>query len=90
MGIAPEIAQDGGRPAEGRLGVDDPVGGEQGVDEGTPLCGVAEVLGGAGEIPAARAASRTASQITFDVIGLSARQPSFVPGKRYVCGRIQR
>jgi hypothetical protein len=50
MGIAPEIAQDGGRPTEGGLGVDNPVGGEQGVDEGIPLCGVAEVLRGAGEI----------------------------------------
>ena len=50
MGIAPEIAQDGGRPAEGRLGVDDPIDGEQGVDEGMPLGGVAKVLGGTGEI----------------------------------------
>jgi hypothetical protein len=50
MGIAPEIVQDGGRPTEGRLGADDPVGGEQGVDEGTPLGGVTKVLGGTGEI----------------------------------------
>ncbi len=37
MGIAPEIAQDGGRAPEGRLGVDDPVRLEEGVDEGPPL-----------------------------------------------------
>jgi site-specific recombinase XerD len=36
------------------------------------------------------AASRTASQIGLVVMGLSARQPSRVPGKRYVSGRIQR
>jgi len=34
MGVATEIPQDGGRAAEGRLGVDDPVGLEEGVDEG--------------------------------------------------------
>jgi len=54
MGIAPELAQDGGRPAEGRLDVDDPIDGEQGVDEGMPLGGVAKVLGGTGEIELAR------------------------------------
>ena len=33
-------------------------------------------------IPALRVARRTASQITFDVMGASARQPWCVPGKR--------
>ena len=50
MGIAPEVAQDGGRATEGRLGVDDPVGLEERVDEGVPLRRVAQVLGGAGEV----------------------------------------
>ena len=41
-------------------------------------------------MPAAFAAKRTASQMHLDVSGLSARQPCSWPGKRYVCGRIQR
>jgi hypothetical protein len=49
------------------------------------VCGVTRL-----SIPAFRAARRTASQITFVVIGASARQPWWVPGKRKVCGRIQR
>jgi len=35
-GVAPEVAQDGGCATEGRLGVDDPVGLEERVDEGSP------------------------------------------------------
>ena len=50
MRVPPEVAQYGGGAAEGRLRIDDPVGLEEGVDEGPPLRGVAEVLGGAGEI----------------------------------------
>ena len=41
------------------------------------VCGVTRL-----SIPAFRAARRTASQITFVVIGASARQPLRVPGKR--------
>ena len=61
MGVAPEIAQDGGRPTEGRLGVDDPVGLEERVDEGVPLRRVAQVLAAAGEVefvPVVRASER--------------------------------
>ena len=43
MGVPPEIAQDGGRAAEGRLSIDHPVGLEEGVDEAAPLRRVAEV-----------------------------------------------
>ena len=50
MGVAPEVAQDGGRATEGRLRVDDPVGLEERIDEGVPLRRVAQVLGGAGEV----------------------------------------
>ena len=48
MGVAPEIAQDGGRTTEGRLGIHHPVGLEERIDEGVPLRRVAEVLGVAG------------------------------------------
>ena len=58
MGVAPEVAQDGGRAAEGRLGVDDPVGLEEGVDEGAPLRRVSQVLGGAGEVEFVRGRRR--------------------------------
>ena len=44
MGVPPEIPQDGSRPAEGRLGVDDSVGLEEGVDEGSPGRTIAQVL----------------------------------------------
>ena len=47
MGVAPEVAQDGGRATEGRLSVDDPVGLEERVDEGPPRGGVAQVLAAA-------------------------------------------
>ena len=50
MGVAPEIAQHRRRAPEGRLDVDDPVGLEEGVDEGVPLRRVAQVRGGAGEV----------------------------------------
>ena len=50
MGVAPEIAQDGGRAPEGRLGVDDPVGLEERVDEGAPLRRVTQVLAATGEV----------------------------------------
>ena len=50
MGVAPEVAQDGGRAAEGRLGVDHPVGLEERIDEGVPLRRVAQVLGAAREV----------------------------------------
>ena len=36
MGVAPEVPQDGGGAAEGRLRIDDPVGLEERVDEGVP------------------------------------------------------
>lgn len=36
MRVAPEVAQDGGCATEGRLGVADPVGPEERVDEGSP------------------------------------------------------
>ena len=61
MGVAPEVAQHGGRSAEGRLRVDDPVRLEERIDEGVPLRRVAQVLGGAGEIefvPGVRAPER--------------------------------
>ena len=54
MGIAPEIAQDGGRAPEGRLGVDDPVRLEEGVDEDPPLRRVTQVLAATGEVELAR------------------------------------
>ncbi len=50
MGVAPEIAQDGGRATEGRLGVDDPVGLEERVDEGAPRGRGPQVLAAAGEV----------------------------------------
>ena len=50
MRVAPEIAQHGGRPTEGRLRVDDPVGLEERIDEGVPLRRVAQVLGATGEV----------------------------------------
>ena len=59
MGVAPEVAQHRGRAAEGRLGVDDPVRVEEGVDEGMPLRRVAQELAAPGEIefvPVVRAA----------------------------------
>ena len=37
MGIAPEVPEDGVCATKGRLGVDDPVGLEEGVHEGVPL-----------------------------------------------------
>jgi hypothetical protein len=50
MRVATEIAQDGGRPAEGRLGLDYPVGLEEGVYECSPGRTIAQVLAAAGEI----------------------------------------
>jgi hypothetical protein len=50
MGVAPEVAQHGGGPTEGRFGIDDPVGLEERVDEGLPRSGVAEVLAPPSEI----------------------------------------
>src|SRR3989442_13087200 len=50
MGITPEVPEYGGRSAESRLRVDDPVRLEERIDEGVPLCRVAQVVGGAGEI----------------------------------------
>ena len=50
MGIAPEVTQHGRRAPKGRLGVDDPVGVEKGVDEGAPLRRITQVLGVAREI----------------------------------------
>ena len=41
-------------------------------------------------MPARSAADWQASQTTFGVIGLSARQPSTVPGNSQVFGFIQR
>ena len=61
MRVAPEVAQDGGRPAEGRLGVDHPVALEERIDEGVPRGRVAQGLSGAREIevvPVVRAAER--------------------------------
>ena len=50
MRVAPEIAQHRRRAAKGGLGVDDPVGVEERVDEGVPLRGIAQRRGGAREI----------------------------------------
>ena len=50
MRVAPEIAQHRCRAAEGRLGIDDPVGLEERVDEGVPLRRVAQRRGGAREV----------------------------------------
>ena len=36
MGVAPEVSEDGHSPTEGWLGVDDPVGLEERIDEGPP------------------------------------------------------
>ena len=61
MGVSTEIPKDGGRPPEGRLGVDHPVGVEERIDEGVPLRGVAQGLGGAREVefvPVVRPAQR--------------------------------
>ena len=54
MRVAPEVAQDGGRPTEGRFGIDDPVGLEERVDEGPPR---ASGLGGARSLQRDRARS---------------------------------
>ena len=59
MGIAPEVSQHRGRPAEGRLGVDDPVRLEERVDEGVPLrrvrrCSVAPARSSSLPVVAAR------------------------------------
>ena len=59
MGVAPEVAQHGGRPTEGRLRVDDPVGLEERIDEGVPLRRIAEVLGAAGEVEVAAVVGAT-------------------------------
>ena len=53
MRIAAEVAQHRGRPTEGRLGIDDPVGLEERVDERVPLGRIAQALGRAREIEAA-------------------------------------
>jgi hypothetical protein len=50
VGVATEIPQDSGRPAEGRLGVDHPVGLEEGVDETPPGRPIAQVLTAAAQI----------------------------------------
>ena len=50
MRVAPEIAQHRRRAAEGGLGIDDPVGLEERVDEGVPLRRVAQRRGGAREV----------------------------------------
>src|ERR1019366_9790680 len=50
MRVPPEIPQDRGGPTEGGFGIDDPVGLEERVDEGVPLCLVAQRRGGAGEV----------------------------------------
>src|SRR6266853_6225904 len=50
MGITPEVPEYGGRSAEGRLRVDDPVRLAERSDEGVPLGRVAQVLRGAGEL----------------------------------------
>ena len=61
MGVAPEIAQDGGRAPEGGLGVHHPIGREERVDEGVPLRRGTEVLAATGEfelVVVVRAAER--------------------------------
>ena len=49
MGIASEIPEDGGGPAEGRLDVHDPIGAKQCVDEGVPLRRAAQMLAATGD-----------------------------------------
>jgi hypothetical protein len=50
MGVAPEIPEDSGCAPEGGLGVDDPVGVEEGVDEGAPRHWGAQMLGTPGQV----------------------------------------
>jgi hypothetical protein len=59
VGVATEIPQDSGRAAEGRLGVDHPVGLEERVDEGSPRRRGAQMLAAARQVefvPIVRAA----------------------------------
>ena len=50
MGVAPQVAEDGGRPAEGRFRVDHPVGLEERVHECPPRRRFSQVLAATGEI----------------------------------------
>ena len=87
MGVAPEVAQDGGCAAEGRLGVDDPVGLEERVDEDTPLRRVTKVLAAARSSSCWAYARRNASTNFPRKMRLSTftgrKKPAYV-------GRIQR
>jgi len=62
MGIASEIPEDGGGPAEGRLDVHDPIGAKQRVNEGVPLGRLAERRRDAAEVQLA-ARVRTAEAL---------------------------
>ena len=50
MRVTPEVSEDGQGSAEGWLGVDDPVGLEERVDEGVPRGLVTQMLAAANEI----------------------------------------
>jgi hypothetical protein len=50
MGVAPEIPEDGRGTAEGRLGIDHPVGLEERIDEGPLRDGVSQVFTASGEV----------------------------------------
>ena len=61
MRVAPEIAEDGGCTAEGRLGVDHPARLEEGVDEDPPLRRVTQVLAATGEVELVLVRTRVAT-----------------------------